>query len=72
MPVDPNDLNSVLEQPIDVQVAVIATQQHHNTKKLDTLCKKVDGLVAWKIKVVAIASTLGTVIGVLADKLLPL
>lgn len=56
-------LEELLNADPKTQLTVIATKVYKMDEKLDSLCKDVKGLLRWKIRVVAMTATIGTVVG---------
>ena len=52
-------LKKLLEECPEVQIAVTATKVFYMEEKLNEIDKKVDDLSSWKIKVTAMAATVG-------------
>lgn len=59
-----DNLHDILGEPTDVQIAVIATMVFYMEEKVNCIDKKVSSLMAWKIKIGAVAATIGALVSV--------
>ena len=59
-----NNLHDLLNEPSEVQLAVIATKLFYIEDKVNCIDRKVSSLMVWKIKMGAVAATIGALVSI--------